>query len=143
MSQAKAGDKVKVHYTGKLENGDVFDSSEGREPLEFTLGQGMVIAGFDKGISGMEVGEKKSLTIEPAEAYGERREDMEVMIKKSMIPADIEPKVGLQLQMQSQNGQMISVVIAEVNEEEVKLDANHPLAGKTLIFEVELVEIAA
>ena len=143
MSQAKAGDKVKVHYTGKLENGDVFDSSQGREPLEFTLGQGMVIPGFDEGISGMEVGQKKSLTIEPAQAYGDRREDLEVMIKKNVIPEDIDPKVGLQLQMQNPDGQMINVVITEVNDDDVKLDANHPLAGKTLIFDVELVEIAA
>jgi len=143
MGQAKAGDKVKVHYTGKLENGDVFDTSEGREPLEFTLGQGMVISGFDTGVSGMSIGDKKSITIEPAEAYGDRRPDLEVSIKKNVIPADIEPKEGLQLQMQNPEGQLINVVITEVNDEEVLLDANHPLAGKILVFDIELVEIAA
>lgn len=143
MGQAKSGDKVKVHYTGKLENGDVFDSSDGREPLEFTLGQGMVIAGFDNGVTGMEIGDKKSISIEPANAYGERRPDLEVSIKKSAIPADIEAKEGLQLQMQDPEGQMISVVITKVEGEDVTLDANHPLAGKKLVFEVELVEIAA
>jgi len=143
MSQAKDGDKVKVHYTGKLDNGDIFDSSDGREPLEFTLGKGMVIPGFDKGIAGMAIGDKKSIEIEPADAYGERRDDLEVAIKKSAIPADIEPKEGLQLQMQDPQGQMINVVITKIEGDDVTLDANHPLAGKKLIFEVELVEIAA
>jgi len=103
----------------------------------------MVIPGFDKGIAGMAIGDKKSIEIEPADAYGERRDDLEVAIKKSAIPADIEPKEGLQLQMQDPQGQMINVVITKIEGDDVTLDANHPLAGKKLIFEVELVEIAA
>jgi len=143
MSQAKSGDKVKVHYTGKFEDGEVFDSSEGREPLEFTLGQGNVIPGFDNGIMGMEVGGKKSMTISPDDAYGQRRDDLVLEVKKTDFPENISPEIGQQLQMTRPDGQAVNVVITDMKEETVTLDANHPLAGKTLVFDVELVEVAA
>jgi peptidylprolyl isomerase len=143
MSKAKDGDKVKVHYTGKFEDGEVFDSSVDRDPLEFTLGQGQVIPGFENGIKGMEIGEKKSITVAPQEGYGERHDQNIIEVKKSVFPADIEPEVGRQLQVQSPDGNRMNVVITDVKDETVTLDANHPLAGKTLVFDVELVEIAA
>jgi peptidylprolyl isomerase len=143
MSQAKSGDKVKVHYTGKFEDGEVFDSSEGREPLEFTLGEGNVIPGFDNGVIGMDLNDKKSITIPPDDAYGQRRDDMVLEVKKTDFPENITPELGQQLQMTNPNGQAVNVVITDVKEETVTLDANHPLAGKTLVFEIELVEIAA
>ncbi len=143
MSKAKEGDKVKVHYTGKFEDGEVFDSSADREPLEFTLGQGQVIPGFENGIKGMEIGEKKSITVAPEDGYGPRHDQNIIEVKKSVFPADIVPEVGRQLQVQSPDGNRMNVVISDVKDETVTLDANHPLAGKTLVFDVELVEIAA
>lgn len=143
MSKAKDGDKVKVHYTGKFEDGAVFDSSVDRDPLEFTLGQGQVIPGFENGIKGMEIGEKKSITVSPEEGYGQRHDQNIIEVKKSVFPPDIVPEVGRQLQVQSPDGNRMNVVISDVKDETVTLDANHPLAGKTLVFDVELVEIAA
>lgn len=142
MSQAKNGDKVKVHYTGKYESGEVFDSSREREPFEFTLGQGQVIPGFEKEIEGMEIGETKTITIGPDEAYGQRREEMQVNVNKSDFPDDIKPEIGQQLQMKKPDGNIINVVVASVEDETVTLDANHPLAGKTLVFEIELLDVA-
>ncbi|MCC5921752.1 MAG: FKBP-type peptidyl-prolyl cis-trans isomerase [Cyclobacteriaceae bacterium] len=142
MSEAKNGDKVKVHYTGTLTDGNVFDSSREREPLEFELGQGNMIPGFEKAVLGMKVGEVVSVEIPSAEAYGEKSEEMFIPVPKSEVPADIEPQVGQQLAVQQQNGQSVPVTVVEVTEEQIVLDANHPLAGQDLKFEIELMEIA-
>jgi peptidylprolyl isomerase len=143
LSKVKDGDTVKVHYTGTLtEEGTVFDSSEDREPLEFTLGEGKLIPGFEKAVVGMEEGDETTVEIESGDAYGQRREDLELEVAKSDLPDNIEPEVGMQLQMQQQeNGQAIPVQITAVEDELVKLDANHPLAGKDLTFDIELIEI--
>lgn len=143
MQQAKKGDTVKIHYHGRLTDGSTFDSSAGREPLEFELGSGMVIPGFDVGVTGMVIGEKKTINIPAAEAYGEKNEEMILEFPKAQFPADMTPEVGMQLNMSNAQGQSFPVVIVEVKEEVVMLDANHPLAGKELIFDLELVEIAA
>jgi FKBP-type peptidyl-prolyl cis-trans isomerase 2 len=142
MQQAKKGDTVKIHYHGRLTDGTTFDSSEDREPLEFELGSGMVIPGFDLGVSGMTIGEKKTINIPAAEAYGEKNEEMILEFPKTQFPQDMTPEVGMQLNMSNNQGQNFPVVIVEVKEEVVMLDANHPLAGKELIFDLELVEIA-
>ncbi|PAU92929.1 peptidylprolyl isomerase [Aliifodinibius salipaludis] len=143
MSKVKDGDTVKVHYTGTLtEEGTVFDSSQDREPLEFKLGEGKLIPGFEKAVVGMEEGDETTVEIESGDAYGQRREDLELEVAKSDLPDNIEPEVGMQLQMQQQeDGQAIPVQITAVEDELVKLDANHPLAGKDLTFDIELVEI--
>lgn len=141
MSQVKANDTVKVHYTGKLSNGEVFDSSVDREPLEFTLGQGQIIPGFEKGLLDMEVNDKKTLEIPAAEAYGERREDLMQEVSKDQLPGDIKPEVGMGLVSKTPQGQEMRLTIAEVKDDSIIVDANHPLAGKDLIFDVELVEI--
>lgn len=141
MSVAKKGDQVKVHYTGRLADGTVFDSSKDREPLAFELGAGMMIEGFDKAVTGMEIGQTKTAEIPSAEAYGEHREDMVVDVPRTQLPEGMEPQVGQQLGMQQPNGQQIPVVVTEVEEESIKIDANHPLAGKDLIFDLELVSI--
>lgn len=142
MSQVKDGDTVKVHYTGKLtEDGTVFDSSREREPLEFTLGEGQLIPGFEEAVIGMEVGDNTTVDIESEDAYGARREDLELEVSKSDLPDNIDPQPGMQLQMQQKNGQAIPVQITEVENDYVKLDANHPLAGKDLTFDIELIEI--
>ncbi len=141
MQQAKTGDKVNVHYHGKLTDGSTFDSSEGREPLQFTLGTGQVIKGFDDAVVNMLVGDKKTVTIPVAEAYGERNADMMMEYPISEFPADMKPEVGMELNMGDNAGNVFPVVITEVTEDMVLLDANHPLAGKELIFEIELVSI--
>ncbi len=141
MSEAKKGDKVKVHYTGKLHDGSIFDSSVNREPLEFEVGAGMMIAGFDSAVNGMKIGEKKTADIPAAEAYGDKNEEMIISVPKAQLPPDLEPAVGQQLSMQQPNGQAIPVVVSKVEEDAVEIDANHPLAGKDLIFEIELVSI--
>jgi len=141
LAKAKNGDTVKVHYTGKLNDGSVFDSSQDREPLEFTLGEGQLIPGFEKAVEGMEVGDNTTVEIPSDEAYGERRDDLELEVAKNELPGDIDPEVGMQLQMkQQESGQAIPVQITAVEDEKVKLDANHPLAGKDLTFDIELVE---
>jgi peptidylprolyl isomerase len=136
------GQKVKIHYTGTLDDGKQFDSSAGRDPLEFEMGAGMVIPGFEKGVSGMEVGEKKTIHIPAAEAYGERREDMVMEFERTQLPDDLEPEVGMGLQMQGPQGQAIPVQITAVGEANITIDANHPLAGENLNFELELIEVA-
>ena len=141
MTQAKAGDTVRIHYTGTLDNGTRFDSSEGREPLEFNLGGGQVIPGFDAAVDGMAVGESKTVTIPAAEAYGERHEQLVQQVPREMLPDTIEPAVGMQLQSQSPEGQVMNLVVTEVNDASITVDANHPLAGKALTFSIELVEI--
>ena len=142
MSQAKEGDTVKIHYTGKLENGEVFDSSKDREPLQFKIGGGQVIPGFEKGIAGMEVGESKDITIPPEDAYGAKNEQLLFEIERNKLPDHITPDVGMPLQMTQENGQPINVVITALTDETITIDANHPLADKTLRFNVELVEIS-
>lgn len=140
--QAKKGDAVEVHYTGKLEDGSVFDTSVSRAPLGFTLGDGNMIKGFDTAVHGMAIGDKKTVTIPAAEAYGERREDMMIDVPVAQVPADIQPEIGMTLQLQGGNGQPMPVVVVNIDEEKITLDANHQLAGKDLIFEIELVTIS-
>ena len=141
MQQVKNGDTVKVHYHGKLTDGSTFDSSEGKDPLEFTVGSGQVIKGFDDAMVNMEVGEKKTVQIPVDHAYGERNEDMIMEYPKTEFPADMTPEVGMELHMSDNAGNVFPVVIAEVKDESVLLDANHPLAGEDLTFEIELVSI--
>jgi len=142
MSQAKSGDTVHIHYTGTLEDGTQFDSSEGRDPLQFTLGAGQVIAGMDQAVEGMAVGEKKSINIPAEEAYGEHQDQMVQDVPKSALPPDLAPEVGMALQAQSQDGRPLRLVVTEVGEDTITVDANHPLAGKALNFDIELVSIA-
>jgi peptidylprolyl isomerase len=141
MTQVKSGDTVRIHYTGTLEGGSVFDSSEGRDPLEFTVGSGQIIPGLDKALPGMEVGEKKKVDIAPEEAYGPVHEEARQAIPRAEIPADIPLDLGTQLQMQSPTGEIIMVTVIDVTDTEVTLDANHPLAGKALTFDFEIVSI--
>ncbi len=140
MAQAKSGDTVRVHYTGRLEDGSVFDSSDGREPLEFVLGAQQVIPGFEAAVDGLSPGEERSVSIPADRAYGPRREEMVLVVGLDQFPAEIQPEVGQQLQM-SQDGQVAIVTVTGVSDAEVTLDANHPLAGKDLVFDVQLVEI--
>ncbi|MDG3581957.1 MULTISPECIES: FKBP-type peptidyl-prolyl cis-trans isomerase [Galbibacter] len=141
MSQVKENDTVKVHYTGKLEDGQVFDSSLEREPLEFTLGQGQLIPGFENGILNMSVNEKKTINIPSAEAYGDIREELFQEIPKAELPENIEPKKGMGLVSRTPDGREIQLVVADVKDASIVVDANHPLAGKDLTFEIEVLEI--
>lgn len=142
MSTVKEGDKVKVHYTGTLEDGTVFDSSRERDPIEFTLGEGQLIPGFENAVIGMNEGDSTTVDIPTEEAYGERREDLEIEVAKEELPDEVEPQVGAQLQVkQNDSGRAIPVRISEVSGDKVTLDANHPLAGKNLTFDIELIEI--
>ena len=136
------GKKVKIHYTGTLDDGNQFDSSVGQDPLEFEMGAGMVIPGFETGVKDMEVGEKKKIHIPSAEAYGEKRDDMVMDFERSQLPEGLEPEVGMGLQMQGPEGQPLPVQIIAVAEESITIDANHPLAGQNLSFELELVEVS-
>ncbi len=142
MQQVKNGDTVRVHYHGTLSDGSTFDSSEGREPLEFKVGEGQVIKGFDNALVDMKVGDKKTVNIPVDEAYGERRDDMMMQYPKGEFPEDMTPEPGMQLHMSDNTGNVFPVLITEVLEEVVVLDANHPLAGQDLTFEIELVSIA-
>lgn len=141
MKQVKEGDVVKVHYTGKLTNGKQFDSSEGREPLEFTVGAGQMIRGFDAALPGMNVGDKKTINIKAEEGYGERSEEAVIEFPKENVPPDMKLEPGMQLTLSNQAGQPVPVVVKEVKEDIVVLDANHFLAGEDLVFDIELVEI--
>ncbi|RLE21967.1 MAG: peptidylprolyl isomerase [Acidobacteria bacterium] len=141
MTSVKAGDTVQVHYTGTLDNGEVFDSSRDRDPLEFKVGGGMVIPGFDKAVLGLKAGESTTAKLPPEEAYGEIRKELIMPMQKSQIPEDITPEVGMQVMLQAQEGQQIPATITEVNENTIILDANAPLAGKTLNFDIEVVKI--
>ncbi|MDX1277389.1 peptidylprolyl isomerase [Oceanihabitans sediminis] len=141
MSQVKEKDTVKVHYTGKLSNGQVFDSSLEREPLEFTLGEGMLIPGFEKAVIDMKVNDKKTVEIPVNEAYGEVREELFHKVDKAQLPQELEPQVGLGLVSKSEDGREHQFRIAEVNEDHIVVDGNHPLAGQDLVFDLELVEI--
>ncbi len=141
MAAVKNGDTVKVHYHGKLANGETFDSSEGRDPLEFKVGSGNVIAGFENGVVDMTPGDKKTLNIPVTEGYGERNDELILEFPNEKLPEDLNPEKGMQLQLSSQDGQVYPVIVQEVKEDGVVLDANHPLAGEDLVFDIELVEI--
>lgn len=141
MTQAKSGDTVQVHYTGTLEDGSQFDSSVGSDPLQFTIGTSQVIPGFENGVTGMVVGDKKTVTLPSDEAYGPVREDLVQKVEKSELPEDIDLKMGLVLQSQQPDGIVVNLVVTELDDTSVTLDANPPLAGKTLIFDIELVSI--
>ena len=141
MAQAKQGDTVKVHYTGSLDDGTQFDSSVGREPLEFTLGGGNVIAGFEEAVAGMEVGDNKTVTIPSDQAYGPRQEAAVKTFDRSAIPDHIDLKVGVRLQASDPGGQPLVLTVTEITEDSVTLDGNHPLAGENLTFDLELIEI--
>ncbi|HEY9185680.1 MAG TPA: peptidylprolyl isomerase [Salegentibacter sp.] len=142
MSQVKQNDTVKVHYTGKLTDGQVFDSSVERgEPIEFTMGQGQLIPGFEKGLIDMEVNEKKTINIPKEEAYGEPREELIQEVPKSQLPEEIKPEVGMGLVSKTPDGQEMNLVVKEVKDESIVVDGNHPLAGKDLVFDLEVVEI--
>lgn len=142
MSTAKTGDTVHVHYTGRLDDGSVFDASEGRDPLAFTLGGGQVIAGFDDAVSGMAVGDAKTVRIPAEEAYGARRDDLRIEVPRDQLPDGLEVEVGMQLQLRREDGGAMPVTVAETGEASIVLDANHPLAGEALTFELRLVAIA-
>jgi len=142
MQQVKEGDLVKVHYTGKLVNGEQFDSSVGREPLEFTVGAGQMIKGFDAAMPGMAVGEKKTINITPEDAYGERSEEAVIQFPKENVPADMVLEPGMPLTLSNEAGQPVPVVVVEVKDDIIILDANHFLAGQELVFDIELVEIS-
>jgi FKBP-type peptidyl-prolyl cis-trans isomerase 2 len=141
MTQVKVGDTVRIHYTGTLNDGSTFDSSEGRDPLQFEVGSGQIIPGLDKELPGMAVGDKKTVNIPAAEAYGEKNPQMQQAILREQIPANIPLELGMRLQMQTPEGQVIPVTVAAVDEQTVTLDANHPLAGKDLTFDFEVVSI--
>ncbi|WP_031387630.1 FKBP-type peptidyl-prolyl cis-trans isomerase [Desulfonatronum thiodismutans] len=141
MTQAQTGNQVKVHYTGRLDSGQVFDSSADREPLEFTLGQGQLIPGFEAAVTGMQVGDKKTVTIPAEDAYGPRQDDLLFSVERSQLPDTIQPEVGQQLQV-NQEGQTALVTISELTDTTMTLDANHPLAGENLTFDLEVVEVA-
>ena len=141
MAQAKAGDTVHVHYTGRLNDGTVFDSSDGRDPLKFTLGSGQVIPGFDNAVANMSIGEKKTVEIPVDQAYGPTQDDLVMPVPRNQFPPDIIPEVGQQLQVGSPTGELLVVTVTDVKEDIVTLDANPPLAGEDLIFDLELVAI--
>ena len=141
MNAAKAGDTVRIHYTGTLEDGTQFDSSAGRDPLEFALGSGQVIRGFDTAVEGMSTGEKKSVKIAAEDAYGPRQDELIHEVPRNQLPDDIDPEQGMQLQAQHENGQVMHFVILEVSQETITIDGNHPLAGQALNFDIELVEV--
>lgn len=141
MTEANNGDTVKVNYTGKLDDGTVFDTSEEKGPIEFKLGEGQVIPGFEKAISGMKVGDSKTEKIPATDAYGPRRDELLMEVTKDQFPDNIDPEEGQQLQVRDPQGQAAQVVVQEVKDETVVLDANHPLAGQDLTFEIELVDV--
>lgn len=142
MSTAKTGDTVKVHYTGRLDDDTVFDTSRGKSPLEFTIGEGNLIKGFENGLIGMEIGEKKNLVIPPEEAYGQSDENLTTKVDRKHLPDSVQPAIGMQLQVKQKDGSIFVVWITGMDEDMITLDANHPLAGKTLNFDVELTDIA-
>jgi FKBP-type peptidyl-prolyl cis-trans isomerase 2 len=141
MNQVKENNTVKVNYTGKLSDGQIFDSSEGREPIEFTLGQGQLIPGFEKGLIDMKLNEKKTITIPKEEAYGDVNKDLIQEVKKTELPQDMAPEVGMGLVSKSPDGQEMNLMVVEVREETIVIDGNHPLAGKELVFDLEVLAI--
>ena len=141
MKSAESGSAVRVHYTGTLDDGNVFDSSRERDPLEFTIGSGQLIKGFEDTVLGMTAGDVRTVKIQAAEAYGDRRDELVITINKQQFPENISPAEGLQLDLKSPDGSVLNAIITAVEEESVILDANHPLAGKDLNFDIELIEI--
>lgn len=141
MRPAQNGDTVRVHYTGKLDDGTVFDSSLQRNPLEFTLGSRQVITGFESAVCGMSPGESKHAEVPAEQGYGPHRQEMVVEVDRNQLPENIEPAVGQKLEIQGTDGKAIPALVAEVSDSKVKLDANHPLAGRPLAFDLELLEI--
>ena len=141
MSQASVGQTVRVHYTGRFEDGTVFDTSAEREPLEFELGSGQVIPGLNNAVEGMAVGQSKTVTIQPDQAYGPHQEQLVQSVPNSALPDDLQPSVGMQLQSRAPDGQVIKVVVTEVADDSITVDANHPLAGHVLQFDIKMVEI--
>lgn len=141
MTQVKTGDTVSIHYTGTLADGETFDSSEGRDPLEFTVGSGQIIPGLDAAMPGMKVGDKKVVEIAAADAYGQPQDEARQAVPRAEIPSDIPLEVGTQLQVQTPQGHIMPVTVVDVNDTDVTLDANHPLAGKDLTFAIELMKI--
>ncbi|PIB32495.1 peptidylprolyl isomerase [Gaetbulibacter sp. 5U11] len=141
MNQVKENNTVKVNYTGKLSDGQIFDTSEGREPLEFTLGQGQLIPGFEKGVIDMKLNEKKTITIAKEEAYGDVNPALIQEVSKADLPQDMTPEVGMGLVSKTQDGRETNLMVVEVKEDTIVLDANHPLAGKDLVFDLEVVDI--
>ena len=139
--KVKKGDTIRVHYTGKLEDGQEFDSSLKRDPLQFQVGTGSMIKGFENAVLDLKPGDKKTVTIVPEEAYGERDENLLIKMPKKSVPEGVTPEVGMRLQLANQQGQAVPVVVTEVLDDSLRLDANHPLAGKTLVFDIEVVEI--
>ncbi len=142
MAQAKSGDKVEVHYTGRLTDGTVFDSSEGRAPLQFTVGEGQVIPGFEQAVIAMSVGDKKTVEIPADQAYGPAQNELVMPVPRDQFPPEIVPEVGQKLQVGHPSGQTLVVTVTDVKDDIVTLDANPPLAGKDLVFDIELVAIA-
>ncbi len=143
MAQAKQGDVVQIHYTGKLDDGTVFDTSRERHPLRFTIGKGQVIAGFEQAVIGMNTGEKKTAKIPVELAYGLRRDDMVITMNRSQLPQDLDVKVGQRLELTQTDNSVVLVTVTGATETDLTLDANHPLAGKDLTFDIELVGIAS
>lgn len=141
MAQAQTGDTVHIHYTGRLQDGTVFDTSQDRDPLSFTLGEGEVIPGFEAAVAGMEPGESKVAEIPSTEAYGPRREELELSLPREQFPDGVDPEVGQQLQMRTAEGQTFPVTVTGATPDTVELDANHPLAGKDLTFDIQLVKV--
>lgn len=140
-AMASDGDTVRIHYTGTLEDGTTFETSVGGEPLEFTLGEGEVIPGFEKAVNGLQVGESKTVTIPAEEAYGPHRDDLVIVVEREQLPADLDPKVDQHLKMERTDGITVEVIVTDVSETTITIDTNHLLAGKDLTFEIELVEI--
>ncbi len=141
MEGIREGDRVQVHYTGKLQSGEVFDSSQGREPLDLTIGEGKIIPGFEQALLGMQTGDKKSFDLTPDQAFGERKDELVHVIQKEQIPSDIKLEIGMQLALEGQQKEPIPAQVVDISESTVTLDTNHPLAGKDIIFEVDVVEI--
>jgi FKBP-type peptidyl-prolyl cis-trans isomerase 2 len=141
MAQAKSGDRVKINFTGKLDDGSVFANTEGSEPLEFKLGEGKIIPGIENAVEGMNVGESRTVTVAPEQAYGQRRDELIEEVSRDKLPKDIEPQIGQRFEVPQQGGQPMILRVTEVSEQSVTLDGNHPLAGRDLTFELELVDI--
>jgi len=141
MSEAKSGDTVRINYTGKLTDGTQFDSSEGREPLEFQVGSGQIISGLDREVEGMKIGDKQTVTVAAEEAYGPHDPAKVQQVPRTALPPELEPQEGMQLQAQTPQGGQVTLIVTTVGEQEITVDANHPLAGKDLVFEIEMIEI--
>lgn len=142
MTQAKSGDTIKLNYIGRLGDGSVFDTTENRQPLQFVLGQDRLIKGFEEAVVGMNPGESKTVELQPEDAYGPRRDEMVLAIDRATLPQDVQPQVGQKIQLQTQEGQPVEAAVTGVTESNITVDANHPLAGRPLTFEIHLLEVA-